>query len=557
MSHYSRGALAEALEAAGARRGDVVFSHSNVGFFGRPEEGRTPEDVFRVVLGAFEDVLGPSGTLVVPAFTYSYPRLEVFDRQASPSTCGMFTEMLRNYPGSHRSDDPMLSVVAWGRQAEEMTRAAPQDCFARDGFWGRFLEVGGLICNLNFDAGSTFIHYVERQLQVPYRYDKLFRGFCRGEDGQERQGSCIFFSRDLADASTLTEFEDFDRYATGLGVVARARVGRGNVLGIRARDTFAAVERGLQEYPRLLIAGPDKTLAWTPPAEPSAEVRLSERAELASELGALPRYPVSAGSTATAQALCQALDLRLQTFPTGIKTSSGVVPEAWECESAILSAEGEEPLADFSVDPYSVVPYSRGVDTLVDLSQLASHLHPGWPGPASDAIPPWRGWAFVVPQGRLTTGQVYRAVIRSSCRRSALCLAEAVIASEPGREPETRVWIPLDQPGSLLLAVGVALTQRLRAHPPPGGCRVTFGPSLFGAELATRDGVRTTLCLESIASEQPQVREAAGAGLDASSFFARRGPCVVLGVPAASTDGASELGRRAFELVHRGRQHPL
>ena len=49
----------------------------------------------------------------------------------------------------------------------------------------QFHRLGGKVLNLNFDAGSTLIHYVERELRVPYRFDKSFTGTIR-EQGRER-----------------------------------------------------------------------------------------------------------------------------------------------------------------------------------------------------------------------------------------------------------------------------------------------------------------------------------------------------------------------------------
>jgi aminoglycoside N3'-acetyltransferase len=50
-SHYNRRQLADALKMIGLKSGDVVFSHSNVGFLGVPQEGNTAEAIFQTILG--------------------------------------------------------------------------------------------------------------------------------------------------------------------------------------------------------------------------------------------------------------------------------------------------------------------------------------------------------------------------------------------------------------------------------------------------------------------------------------------------------------------------
>ena len=61
MAHYNRSQMAQAMRAVGVAAGDVVFCHSNVGYFGLAEEGAGAQAVVSVILGAFFDVLGPDG----------------------------------------------------------------------------------------------------------------------------------------------------------------------------------------------------------------------------------------------------------------------------------------------------------------------------------------------------------------------------------------------------------------------------------------------------------------------------------------------------------------
>ena len=69
---YSCEDMVRALREVGLREGDVVFSHSNIGFFGRPEANGTTRDACATIIEAFRTVLGAEGTLTVPTFTYSF-----------------------------------------------------------------------------------------------------------------------------------------------------------------------------------------------------------------------------------------------------------------------------------------------------------------------------------------------------------------------------------------------------------------------------------------------------------------------------------------------------
>ena len=101
---------------------------------------------------------------------------EIFDREKSSTVCGMFSEMVRKDPNSIRSNDPNFSVSSIGMDSKFFTENLPNHSFGLDSFWDRFLKKNGKICNFNFDSGSTFFHFVEKTLNVSYRYDKNFSG---------------------------------------------------------------------------------------------------------------------------------------------------------------------------------------------------------------------------------------------------------------------------------------------------------------------------------------------------------------------------------------------
>ena len=47
-----------ALRKLGLKRGDNVFSHGNIGFFGYPEETENRNEISRIILNSFLNVIG-------------------------------------------------------------------------------------------------------------------------------------------------------------------------------------------------------------------------------------------------------------------------------------------------------------------------------------------------------------------------------------------------------------------------------------------------------------------------------------------------------------------
>ncbi|MBP7828522.1 MAG: AAC(3) family N-acetyltransferase [Kiritimatiellae bacterium] len=251
---YDIADLTAAFRWGGLGPGDVVFTHSNIALFGKPVWAYSAETLCEGVCRAFREVIGPEGTLVVPVFTYSYCRGEVFNPAASASDCGLLAEWVRTRPGALRSEDPIFSVAALGPQAGALTRDVPRECFGSGSFWTRLVEANGWICNLNvFEAGSTLFHYVERKLGVPYRFDKVFEGVTE-KDGRREKTSAVYFCRRLDDPRAVPNNDAFSRLAYDRGVARKIPVGGGTVAMIRARDVVRLIEETLPSRPWLLTA---------------------------------------------------------------------------------------------------------------------------------------------------------------------------------------------------------------------------------------------------------------------------------------------------------------
>ncbi len=266
--HYTRDHLVKALRSVGLGPGDTVFSHSNIGFFGVPQGVTDSRGACELILDAFTEVLGTDGTLIVPTFTYSFPDGSHFDPDTTASTCGAFTEFVRCLPDARRSTDPNVSVSAIGARADELTVDVSTNAYGSDSFAGRFFDTGGSVCNLNFDAGSTLVHYVEREMGVPYRFDKTFPG-TRWIDGVGCEITSTLWVRHLVDG-TEAEFTAFDGLARDRGLFRTHPVGRGQVGCMATTDIRDLITDTLPIRPWFLtragLTGDTPVLEPTPPA---------------------------------------------------------------------------------------------------------------------------------------------------------------------------------------------------------------------------------------------------------------------------------------------------
>lgn len=253
---YQREDIAAALRAVGVREGDVVFSHTSVAMLGRPPVALTQEALSELFLDVFREVLGPEGTWVLPAYTYSYTKGERFDPATTPPTkdMGALSLALWDHPDAVRSLDPIFSVVAIGGRAQELTAGVPTSCFGDDCFYARIVEADGAMLNIGIGSHSALLHHVEQMLGVPYRFLKPFSGVSV-IDGQERETEVGYNVRALNNPRHVAYFMRLDRDGRADGSVQAARLGRGEINLIRARRMAQMAREGVERDPEYLVLG--------------------------------------------------------------------------------------------------------------------------------------------------------------------------------------------------------------------------------------------------------------------------------------------------------------
>jgi aminoglycoside 3-N-acetyltransferase len=182
--HEIQKRIAEDLLVAGLRRGGAVLVHSSLRSMGHVPGGA--ETVIRGLL----DALGPDGTLLMPALSYTYVNAThpAFDVLRTPSNIGTIPEVFRTRPGTMRSVCPTHSVCGVGAQAERFLKDHHLDetpCGAHSPY--RMLrDAGGQIlfigCGLK---PNTSMHGVEELVEPPYLFGPVISYRVHLPDGTE------------------------------------------------------------------------------------------------------------------------------------------------------------------------------------------------------------------------------------------------------------------------------------------------------------------------------------------------------------------------------------
>jgi aminoglycoside 3-N-acetyltransferase len=263
LFHGSTGPLTQedlktALSAAGLVAGDLIFIHSDVRTFGRLGNILNRQQFLQTILAAFTEILGPLGTLIVPTYTYSYCKDEVFDVLKTPSTVGIFSEFVRTHPQTIRSDDPIFSHAGFGPQAEEILLNTGKECFGPDSAYDRFLKRDGRFINFGKFFDITFTHFIERVADVGYRMNKDFTGVTIDATGKPISNTYCFYVRKLPEHGMNVKY-DIPRLGNELknrGLLRAIPFGESEILYSRAQNCFDVGLEMLSKDPYAVLEFP-------------------------------------------------------------------------------------------------------------------------------------------------------------------------------------------------------------------------------------------------------------------------------------------------------------
>jgi aminopeptidase-like protein/aminoglycoside N3'-acetyltransferase len=443
---YSHQDLVTALRKVDIGAGDVVFAVVGLGTLGTAQDSASPAQVHESLFGALREVVGEKGTILVPTYTFSFCRGEIFDLENTPSAKGPwspstdFLEYVRQLPGAVRSADPVHSVVGLGPKAAEILLDVAPTCFGKDSFFHRLRKLNGKICAVGVPLQeSNFQHHVEEMVGVPFRYKKLFTGYVRSRGRTEKKG--WIYNVGLLSKNGQVDGDRLEKLAREAGLCRAARLGQGEVLGVDSAALFDLASKSLAADPWFTARGPAGDavkLEQARVAGPRHKLALSTNAsmeEMIHALWRLPRDIVSEGYDAALHAMATQLPMQIHEFPTGTECWSWIIPEKWTCHEAWLETLDGRRLFSYADHPLHVVSYSLPFEGEVSRSELFEHLHVHWKIP--DAIPfifkyYERDWGLCCSKKLkdTLTDERYRVKIRTDFSYGTLKVGEVVV---PGK----------------------------------------------------------------------------------------------------------------------------
>lgn len=239
----SQSELEHGLRGLGLTPGETTFVHSSLSSIGRVDGGAD------AVVSAFRAVLGPSGTLAVPTFSWNTVQdpETPFDPAETPSETGAITEACRTQSDAVRSDHPTHSVCAVGADARAYTEGHPLvESIGIDSPLHRMLADDCTIVLLGVDhTANSAIHVAEKVAGVPYRDQTRHVYVADPDDGARTVMTNAVHGSD--------GFDKFEPLARAAGIVRDGRLGEAPVQLLSGRRLLELAVEALERSPGLLL----------------------------------------------------------------------------------------------------------------------------------------------------------------------------------------------------------------------------------------------------------------------------------------------------------------
>lgn len=228
--------------------GDRLAVHSRLLSFGIIEGGTA------TLANALRERIGPSGTLIVP--TYTFDSALPYNPATRPGEAtGALSEYVRKLPGAIRSLCPIHNHAGIGPDAGLLRQSDPEcslgpgsdfDLMHRHGF--KLLLLG-----CDFNEGCTYLHHMEAVANLSYRQWLTLERIRIEPDATEVHVHCRYFGRARTDL--VTDFEPVQRHLSQTGALTTIPCAMGHSHTCRIETLHTVSLSMLEANPMALVGG--------------------------------------------------------------------------------------------------------------------------------------------------------------------------------------------------------------------------------------------------------------------------------------------------------------
>lgn len=236
---YTEIDITEGLKSIEADKCDILFVHTDVAF-GMPNVDLKRKEYLDSL---YNSLLALNvETLIFPSFTYSFCNNENYDVRNSKTSMGALIEHIRKKEGVKRSLDPLLSMIAFGKNENIVEGDVGNHSLGKNSVFNRLHNcdnVKFLFFGADFAEYFSYVHYVEKMLEVPYRFDKAFSGKIMDYDGNEYED--IHYIHTQCGGVKLKNYQQMKEELIADNKLKTAKMGNSEIAAISEEDAYNAI----------------------------------------------------------------------------------------------------------------------------------------------------------------------------------------------------------------------------------------------------------------------------------------------------------------------------
>lgn len=179
-------------------KGDTIYLSSSLVKIMWLCKKRSEEFDGNKFLDKVQEAVGNEGTILIPTYNFDFGNCGYYDIVNSKSKVGYLGNIALERSDFKRTKHPMHSFAIWGKKKDLLCDLENSNSFGADSPFAYLLNDGGkeIGIGVGYDQGFTFLHYIETQAKVPYRFSKKLTGTYVTQNGESENREYDYPARD-------------------------------------------------------------------------------------------------------------------------------------------------------------------------------------------------------------------------------------------------------------------------------------------------------------------------------------------------------------------------
>ena len=153
------------------------------------------------------------GNLLLPSYSYSYTKNEVYSIKDSCSDLGRVSDYLRMHNPQRRTSDAIFSYLFFGEKlSRDFFLPKSYESFGQSSLMADVFNSDGYLMSVGDKLHyCTEVHFLEKMLNMSYRINKDFQGQILTLDGEKHDQTITYYCRDIDFSNKHNSIVSFER----------------------------------------------------------------------------------------------------------------------------------------------------------------------------------------------------------------------------------------------------------------------------------------------------------------------------------------------------------